>query len=552
MKSVKKSKKSTVYETIAKEELDEERPRVTFLTTTEKPLQNVLGRIKSQLETARENTLGIKQPTINPIAYGYTLFEDEQPAEMFDEEKQRVSIYLKSFLSRKVVLHINEIGQNIPSVIRDKLKSQLEGKCSKEGYIRPNSIQVIKHSGGKMVMGALMGGASMIEFQVLFECLICNPVTGMRFMGTVIHNTKAGLVVRASTGRNANIDIPITAYISRDHHYNNDRFVRVKEGSLVLVRVLKSHFEIGDKNIYVIGLIDDYGDIEREKQDRERIKTLQIQHVDARRMLNDPQTLEGRRELREIAKKEKGVTSKYAAVWLFMKNVEYMAGVLVSAWSWKMSGSKADTVVMVTPDIASKDYLMKDLKIVFDRIVVVDYISVKSRLRSEIMDKYVNFYTDGYTKWACLQLAEYEKVLLVDADTVIINCMDDLFENVEAPAGTFSSPWLRPYSNNKKKNPFYDYEIHGMEIPRDVMEQGKQTNFLIGTSVLLEPSQEAYDRFILWLESEAQREDGDGVVGFGYTESGSMLDEQAISLFYHDSGYQWKYIHQKYNEYYFQ
>ena len=45
-----------------------------------------------------------------------------------------------------------------------------------------------------------------------------------------------------------------------------------------------------------------------------------------------------------------------------------------------------------------------------------------------------------FTKWNCLTLAEYDKIVCVDADVAFQTNADDLFD-LPAPAGTFDNPW---------------------------------------------------------------------------------------------------------------
>lgn len=458
------------------------------------------------------------------------LFDPEIYIDDADEEDIRTDIYIKSVLVRKVVLNLNEVGRNLVPILRTMLNRTYTGKCIPEGYVRTGSVEIVKYTAGRVILGA------KVEFNVLFTCLICNPVAGMTFLARVVAMSKAGLVAHYTDGKNkATIARPIVAFIARDHMYLNDRFTKaIKVGEKVKVNVLKTHFELGDPNVYVMGIIDDFEEMDKQRKLRETMETKRIRAIENRTLAT----------VRDTIAEEERRENKYAAVWLFMKNREYLAGILASVYSWKMSGSKAETVVMITPDLAAVPEIMTTLRTVVDRIVEVPYIRVKSQLREGIMGKYGTWYTEGYTKWNCLKLEEYEKVLLMDADTIIFNCMDELFD-LNAPAGTFSSPWIKPYSDNRnaKPNVYAGHDNHGDLIPLEMVEHGKNTNFLIGTTVLLRPNIETYNRFVMWLYGQAASNEN----GFGLLNCGSMLDEQAITLFYHEHKVQWTYIDHRYN-----
>ena len=50
---------------------------------------------------------------------------------------------MKNILSRKVLVPFNGLGGNLKKNLLVALQNNLEGKCSTEGYIKNNSIQVI-------------------------------------------------------------------------------------------------------------------------------------------------------------------------------------------------------------------------------------------------------------------------------------------------------------------------------------------------------------------------------------------------------------------------
>ena len=46
------------------------------------------------------------------------------------------TIYFKNVLVREISIPINKIGSNLKNIIKAKLANNLEGKCSKEGYLK--------------------------------------------------------------------------------------------------------------------------------------------------------------------------------------------------------------------------------------------------------------------------------------------------------------------------------------------------------------------------------------------------------------------------------
>ena len=56
--------------------------------------------------------------------------------------------YIKSLLTKKISLHITEIGKNIKQNLEHKIISMVEGKCIEEGFIRPSSVKIQTYSCG--------------------------------------------------------------------------------------------------------------------------------------------------------------------------------------------------------------------------------------------------------------------------------------------------------------------------------------------------------------------------------------------------------------------
>jgi DNA-directed RNA polymerase subunit E'/Rpb7 len=159
------------------------------------------------------------------------------------EPKKRYGPYIKSLLERKIFLKITEIGQNIKPNLERMISSKEEGKCTVEGYIRPGSTNVINYSSGKV-------NGEYVEYHVVYECMICYPVEGMDIECVCKTLTKAGIHAEVidQTG-----NIPITIFISRDHHMNHHEFGLVKEDARLLVKIIGIRFELNDPYICAIG-----------------------------------------------------------------------------------------------------------------------------------------------------------------------------------------------------------------------------------------------------------------------------------------------------------
>ena len=171
------------------------------------------------------------------------------------------TIYSRGLISRTIVLPITAIGKNMKETLEENIKTNFEGKCLVEGYIKPNSANIISNSSGLIVRG------NYISFEVIFECEICFPVEGMLINCVAKNITKAGIKAESAS----EVPSPVIVFIARDHHFNIDYFNQIKEGDKMNVRVLGQRFELNDKFISVIGELvkpkeKEFGAKQREEQ----------------------------------------------------------------------------------------------------------------------------------------------------------------------------------------------------------------------------------------------------------------------------------------------
>ena len=143
--------------------------------------------------------------------------------------------------SKKIHLHINEIGKNLTQIIEKKIKNTFENTCNVDGYIKTDSINIMTYSSGNIEKG-------YVEFNVMFECSIFKPVEGMIIYNCIVNNiSRAG--IKASTNENIS---PAVIFIAKDHSYNNEYFNSVKEGDKINIKIIGFRYELKDSKISII------------------------------------------------------------------------------------------------------------------------------------------------------------------------------------------------------------------------------------------------------------------------------------------------------------
>jgi len=159
------------------------------------------------------------------------------------DKKAIYGVYIKSLLTKKVIVNINEIGQNVKQILENKVTTVLEGKCIAEGFIKPNSVKIISYSSGNV-------NGENIEYIVVFDCMICHPVEGMLVECTSKTITKAGIHAQVI---DTNGVMPLTIFIARDHHNKDNHFNSIKENMQIMVKVIGIRYELNDPYICAIG-----------------------------------------------------------------------------------------------------------------------------------------------------------------------------------------------------------------------------------------------------------------------------------------------------------
>jgi DNA-directed RNA polymerase subunit E'/Rpb7 len=163
-----------------------------------------------------------------------------------NKEDKMQSIYNQEMLTTKVFLTMDQVGQNIKQNLERNISFNIEGKCTRDGYIKPNSVRVFKYSSGVI-------NNDKVEFQTVYECLVCYPVEGMKIDCKVKTITKAGIHAQVI---DADGNTPITMFIARDHHFTDKMFENIKENSQIKTEVVGIRFELNDPYICAIGTLD--------------------------------------------------------------------------------------------------------------------------------------------------------------------------------------------------------------------------------------------------------------------------------------------------------
>lgn len=135
---------------------------------------------------------------------------------------------------------------SIDAILEEKLRSRLEGRCSRHGYVRQGTLKLLSRSMGKVERGRFTGN---ILFHAQAEAKVLNPPDGVVVTGEVIRKNKMGLYV--------NYEDAIRIIVPRDLNIGNDEFEMVDVGEMITVEIKKSRFQVNDEYILSVGLFQE-------------------------------------------------------------------------------------------------------------------------------------------------------------------------------------------------------------------------------------------------------------------------------------------------------
>ncbi len=145
----------------------------------------------------------------------------------------------------KVVLNPLDFHENITNfdgLLLKKLKTQLEGRCSKHGYVVSDSLSILSRSLGYAEKGRF---TSDFLYHVKAQGRVLNPPEGLRLEGDVLRKNKMGMYVIVNNA--------ISIMIPRDLHIGNAEFDEVEIGDRIMIEIKKSRFQVNDQLILSIG-----------------------------------------------------------------------------------------------------------------------------------------------------------------------------------------------------------------------------------------------------------------------------------------------------------
>lgn len=181
----------------------------------------------------------------------------------FDE-----NLYNELLLTENILIPPEKFNSKINVFIEESLKKKIENKCICEGYVKSNSINIVKKSIGNL-KGSQFNG--YINYEILFKALVCSPKNGSIIKCKVkLINNKLGIL-----GNNG----PLTIIVGKQLHNNPELLDEINIDDIVEVKVIEIKYSLDDKEIRILGKLN----IDKEVKNKKNIDSLDedLDEIDA-------------------------------------------------------------------------------------------------------------------------------------------------------------------------------------------------------------------------------------------------------------------------------
>jgi len=131
----------------------------------------------------------------------------------------------------------------VEDILIEKLRTKIEGRCSKHGYVVPGTLEVLSRSMGHVETGRFTGD---VVYQVQSQGGVINPSDGTILQGEIIKKNKMGLYVEYKDA--------IRVLLPRDLHIANEEFENLQIGLTIELEIKKSRFQVNDPYILCVGI----------------------------------------------------------------------------------------------------------------------------------------------------------------------------------------------------------------------------------------------------------------------------------------------------------
>jgi DNA-directed RNA polymerase subunit E'/Rpb7 len=160
-------------------------------------------------------------------------------------------VFIPLVMKERVTLPAKLQNRHMQGSIATLLRGKVEGRCTRYGYIRPTSVDVLSVSDGVLDTSQMNGSA---VFEVTFRADVCNPPIGAHVRCRVENVNNYGLIaVNMSEYRVLEVIVPKDIADAGGVDIS-----KIQAGSVIVVSVEKRRYDLHQPTITIIGRVIEY------------------------------------------------------------------------------------------------------------------------------------------------------------------------------------------------------------------------------------------------------------------------------------------------------
>ena len=154
------------------------------------------------------------------------------------------NIYYERSIQKTISVNFNELTSDLDNFILQKLKFNYENKCIEDGFIKKDSIELIKRTNGYI---SQYYDLSNIEFNIIFKCQLCNPSPDLVIKCKIVEIIKPGIIAES---------FPLSIIVPIQLHNNKKLFNSFVIGDEISVKILNCKFKKNEKEIQAVAVLE--------------------------------------------------------------------------------------------------------------------------------------------------------------------------------------------------------------------------------------------------------------------------------------------------------
>lgn len=165
------------------------------------------------------------------------------------------SLFVRSVVRENIKIHPEKLSTNVLEAVSQRVRKKFEGTCSRHGYIRTGSIEVIKYSLGHVQTDMLNGD---VTFVTQFSADIANPAVGAVVSAVVKNINRFGIAAETGIRLPEGSYVPILDILIPKQTINFASEIDLESvhiNDTISIEILARKFNIGDAKITVVGRV---------------------------------------------------------------------------------------------------------------------------------------------------------------------------------------------------------------------------------------------------------------------------------------------------------